>query len=204
MLKTDLSNFYKRNNLRQYLPRQPPTPFRYGVYVSPALTQQTYAFAPSTAFKPAGIYQGSRFKQMKAIKITDASPQLEDTAEHHSTEKPVGRSTRGRAQFRGPVREAHNTTAKRQHAGRCHNGPQVWTDCLKRAPACYLEGDNDSLFSTKCDKLLGQMRDMNFSSTTLRHQCRISVFTAVTMKNGVFWDIKTQFVLHRRHITSPL
>jgi hypothetical protein len=24
------------------------------------------------------------------------------------------------------------------------------------------------------------------------------------MKNGVFWDIKTQFVLHRRHITSPL
>jgi hypothetical protein len=30
------------------------------------------------------------------------------------------------------------------------------------------------------------------------------VFTAVTMENGVFWDIKTQFVLHRRHITSPL
>jgi hypothetical protein len=28
--------------------------------------------------------------------------------------------------------------------------------------------------------------------------------TAVTMKNVVFWDIKTQFVLHRRHITSPL
>jgi hypothetical protein len=24
------------------------------------------------------------------------------------------------------------------------------------------------------------------------------------MKNAVFWDIKTQFVLHRRHITSPL
>jgi hypothetical protein len=24
------------------------------------------------------------------------------------------------------------------------------------------------------------------------------------VKNGVFWDIKTQFVLHRRHITSPL
>jgi hypothetical protein len=30
------------------------------------------------------------------------------------------------------------------------------------------------------------------------------VFTAVTMKNAVFWDIKTQFVLHRRDITSPL
>jgi hypothetical protein len=24
------------------------------------------------------------------------------------------------------------------------------------------------------------------------------------MKNVVFWDIKTQFVLHRRHITSQL
>jgi hypothetical protein len=33
---------------------------------------------------------------------------------------------------------------------------------------------------------------------------RFEVFTAVTMKNVDFWDIKTQFVLHRRHITSPL
>jgi hypothetical protein len=24
------------------------------------------------------------------------------------------------------------------------------------------------------------------------------------MRNGVFWDIKPHFVLHRRHITSPL
>jgi hypothetical protein len=37
-------------------------------------------------------------------------------------------------------------------------------------------------------------------------QCyvRFEVFTAVTMKIAVFWDIKTQFVRHRRHITSPL
>jgi hypothetical protein len=33
---------------------------------------------------------------------------------------------------------------------------------------------------------------------------RIEVFTAVIMKNVVFWDIRTQFVLHRRHITYPL
>jgi hypothetical protein len=33
---------------------------------------------------------------------------------------------------------------------------------------------------------------------------RFEVFTAVTMKDVVFWDIKTQFVLHRRHVTSPL
>jgi hypothetical protein len=33
---------------------------------------------------------------------------------------------------------------------------------------------------------------------------RFEVFKAVTMKNAIFWNIKTQFVLHRRHITSPL
>jgi hypothetical protein len=33
---------------------------------------------------------------------------------------------------------------------------------------------------------------------------RYEVVTAVTMKNAVFWDIKAQFVLHRRYITSPL
>jgi hypothetical protein len=33
---------------------------------------------------------------------------------------------------------------------------------------------------------------------------RLEVFMAVTMKNFIFWDIKTQFIPHRRHITSPL
>jgi hypothetical protein len=33
---------------------------------------------------------------------------------------------------------------------------------------------------------------------------RFGDFTPVTMKNAVFWDIKTQFVPHRRHITSLL
>jgi hypothetical protein len=32
----------------------------------------------------------------------------------------------------------------------------------------------------------------------------VEAFTAVIMKNAVFWDIKPQFVPHRRHITSPL
>jgi hypothetical protein len=38
----------------------------------------------------------------------------------------------------------------------------------------------------------------------LMHYVRFEVFTAVTMKNVIFWDIKTQFVLQRRRITSPL
>jgi hypothetical protein len=33
---------------------------------------------------------------------------------------------------------------------------------------------------------------------------RSEVLRAVTMKNVVFWDIKSQFIHHRRHITSPL
>jgi hypothetical protein len=33
---------------------------------------------------------------------------------------------------------------------------------------------------------------------------RFEVFTAVTMKKVVFWDIKTQSVPHRRHITYQL
>jgi hypothetical protein len=33
---------------------------------------------------------------------------------------------------------------------------------------------------------------------------KYEVSTAVTMKNAVFSDIKTQFVPHKKHITSPL
>jgi hypothetical protein len=47
-------------------------------------------------------------------------------------------------------------------------------------------------------------QNMNNVQMNLFHQVRFEVSTAVTMKNVVFWDIKTQFVLHRRHITSPL
>jgi hypothetical protein len=39
---------------------------------------------------------------------------------------------------------------------------------------------------------------------TGKYYVRFDVFTAESMKNVVFWDIKPQFVLHRRHITSPL
>jgi hypothetical protein len=33
---------------------------------------------------------------------------------------------------------------------------------------------------------------------------RFEVFTAVTAKNSVFCDIRTTFLPHRKHITSPL
>jgi hypothetical protein len=39
---------------------------------------------------------------------------------------------------------------------------------------------------------------------TVHNFARFEVFMEVTMKNVFFWDIKTQFVLHMRHITSTL
>jgi hypothetical protein len=41
----------------------------------------------------------------------------------------------------------------------------------------------------------------------MRHKfgfVRFEVSTTVTMKNAVFWDKKTEFVPHRKHITSLL
>jgi hypothetical protein len=42
------------------------------------------------------------------------------------------------------------------------------------------------------------------TGTTLPFSARFEVFRAVIMKNAVFWDIRIQFVPHRRHIMSPL
>jgi hypothetical protein len=53
---------------------------------------------------------------------------------------------------------------------------------------------------TKRDDVRGGWRNFIIRSIFVR----VEVFTAVTMKNSVFWDIKIQFVLHRRHITFPL
>jgi hypothetical protein len=40
--------------------------------------------------------------------------------------------------------------------------------------------------------------------TMYQYYIRFEFFKALTVKNVVFWDIKQQFVLNRRHITSPL
>jgi hypothetical protein len=37
-----------------------------------------------------------------------------------------------------------------------------------------------------------------------KYHVRFEVFTAVTMTNAIFWDIKTQFIPHRKHITYLL
>jgi hypothetical protein len=54
------------------------------------------------------------------------------------------------------------------------------------------------MFGSKRDELSGGWRKLHSEDVTCE------VFTAVTMKNVVFWDKKKHFVLHRRHITSPL
>jgi hypothetical protein len=40
------------------------------------------------------------------------------------------------------------------------------------------------------------------SAAYVETDVRFEVFTTVTMKNVVFWDIKTQFVPHRKHDIS--
>jgi hypothetical protein len=63
------------------------------------------------------------------------------------------------------------------------------------------EDINDDISSTVCGAIsLGFLLKLYLNSLNVIFQ----VFTAVTMKNAVFWDIKTQFVPHRRHVTSPL
>jgi hypothetical protein len=60
---------------------------------------------------------------------------------------------------------------------------------------CFIERCQVQGRSSECKVLLLQAN---------MKPVRFEVFTAVTMKNVVFWHIKTQFVLHRRFITSPL
>jgi hypothetical protein len=48
------------------------------------------------------------------------------------------------------------------------------------------------------------MKPLKLFKQTKQTFVRSEVFTAITMKNVVLWDIKTNFVLHGRHITSLL
>jgi hypothetical protein len=92
------------------------------------------------------------------------------------------------------------------------------TGALPHSPVCHLEvarlelGAAEVLEGCQFRYLLHSVLQMGSSSGILRFLTirisswfvRFEVFTAVTMKNGVFWNIKTQFVPHWRHITSPL
>jgi hypothetical protein len=61
------------------------------------------------------------------------------------------------------------------------------------ARTCYIK-----LFSSR------QEDTAELLSIALDKSVRFEVFTAVTMKNVVFWATKAQYVPHRRHIMSPL
>jgi hypothetical protein len=54
------------------------------------------------------------------------------------------------------------------------------------------------------EKPIREIQGWNIKPGTIPTDIRFEVFTTVTMKNAVFWDIKPEFVPHRRHITSPL
>jgi hypothetical protein len=69
---------------------------------------------------------------------------------------------------------------------------------LRVSRAAYSSLNVDAVCSSETSVDFEQFRG------NILQNVRLEVFTAVTMKNVVFWDIKAQFVLHRRHITSLL
>jgi hypothetical protein len=65
----------------------------------------------------------------------------------------------------------------------------------------------NAMYPLDCSFENGQFRvpmATNYRASTGYFLLRFEVFTAVTMNNVIFWDIKPQFVRHRKHITSPL
>jgi hypothetical protein len=84
---------------------------------------------------------------------------------------------------------------------------EIEVDPKRRLTLNALEGailkkiffQNWCLRRTYCD--FGGVRRFRQSESVV---VRFEVFTAVTMKNVVFWDIKTRFIPHRRHITLML
>jgi hypothetical protein len=88
--------------------------------------------------------------------------------------KQLGRAINGRrAENWGRVRSpGENSTSNRLPGNR-----------QRRNPLCQLDDGSSAL-----------------EVESHRFYVRFEVFTAVTMKNVVFWDLKTQFVRHGRHI----
>jgi hypothetical protein len=87
--------------------------------------------------------------------------------------------------------------------GSCHHVPPVLP--FKRRLHMHTTADGGSTHVGTHGHSPQPSQLPKVTSQTLREvYVRFEVFTAVTMKNVVFWDIKSQFLLHKRHIRSPL
>jgi hypothetical protein len=60
-----------------------------------------------------------------------------------------------------------------------------------------------SLYTYFTSRKLKKMRGSGSTKDNIK-VVRFVVFITVAMKNAVLWDIRTKFIPHRRHITSPL
>jgi hypothetical protein len=58
------------------------------------------------------------------------------------------------------------------------------------------------LGQTSYMQFLAETREVKPGQKETQNYVRFEVFTAVTMKDVVFWDIRTQFVPHRKHFTT--
>jgi hypothetical protein len=72
-----------------------------------------------------------------------------------------------------------------------------WTDLIANVILRFLTSCTDSPSTTP-------LAYGTFYDAVHARNVGFEVFMAVTMKNAVFWVIKTQFVPHRRHVMSPL
>jgi hypothetical protein len=52
----------------------------------------------------------------------------------------------------------------------------------------------------------GMLRRVALVRTDVSEECHVrsEIFTAVTMKNAMFWDMKIRVVPHRKHVAAPL
>jgi hypothetical protein len=76
-------------------------------------------------------------------------------------------------------------------------------ECSESKPGLAKLADWQRL-AAQCYMSASNLRRCSSTSPTGSFNVRFEVYTAVTVKNAVFWDIKTEFVPHRGHITSPL
>jgi hypothetical protein len=58
--------------------------------------------------------------------------------------------------------------------------------------------------SSETSVLTRVTRRNNPEDTILHNYIGFEVFTAETMKNTFFWDVKLQFIPHRKYMMSPL
>jgi hypothetical protein len=173
------------------------------------------------------LVDGRQLNGVKCIKIINAAPwcdspwgQTEQTnkmGQTHSTWRPypgANRTTNACAvvsERRVCVSRRLNRLSHWLKYGKERGGPRFSLYVLCGSftginfKLCWIFGGCVKMRATDLSPFIPPTRMvMRCVWNVTKRYVRFEVSTAVTRKNVVFWEIKPQFVLHRRHITSPL